>query len=123
MDHATSLLRRRRLRLRSTYAEAALWTYLRGRRVAGFKFRRQHPCGPFILDFFCARRRLAIELDGGQHYEPRARAYDHRRTAYLAAHRITVLRFPCDQILRNPASVLTVISFALGIEGGSSLDS
>src|SRR6187551_3269102 len=110
MDHATPLVRRRRLRLRSSIAEAALWTYLRGRRVAGFKFRRQHPCGPFILAFFCARRRLAIELD------PRARAGDHRRTAYLATHRITVLRFPCDQILRNPASVLTVTSFALGVE-------
>ena len=122
MDHATSVLRRRR-RLRSTIAEAALWSYLRGRRVAGFTFRRQYPCGPFILDFFCARRRLAIELDGSQHHEPRTRAHDHRRTAYLAAHRITVLRFPSDQILRNPASVLTVISFALGVEGGSSVDS
>jgi very-short-patch-repair endonuclease len=119
MDHATSLLRRRRLRLRSTIAEAALWSTLRGRRVAGFKFRRQYPCGPFILDFFCARRRLAIELDGGQHHDSRARAHDARRNAYLAAHGITVLRFPCDQILRNPASVLTVISFALGVESGS----
>ena len=123
MDKATSLLRRRRLRARSTYAEAALWSYLRGRRVAGFKFRRQYPCGPFIVDFFCAQRGLAIELDGGQHYDPRTRAYDHRRTAFLTSHGITVLRFPCDQILRNPASVLTVIAFALGGEGGSSLDS
>jgi very-short-patch-repair endonuclease len=123
MDSATSLSRRRRLRLRSTYAEAALWSYLRGRRVAGFKFRRRYSCGPFILAFFCARRRLGIELDRGQHHDPRARAHDHRRTAYLAAHRVTVLRFPCDQILPNPASVLTVICFALGVEGGSAFES
>src|SRR5688572_27880668 len=123
MDSAPSLLRRHRLRLRSTYAGAALWSYLRGRRIAGFKFRRQYRCGPFILAFFCARRRLAIELDRGQHHYPRARAHDDRRAAYLAAQRITVLRFPCDQVLRNPASVLTVISFALGIERGSSVES
>jgi very-short-patch-repair endonuclease len=123
MDSSTSLLRRRRLRLRSTLAQAALWSYLRGSRVAGFKFRRQHPFGPFILDFFCPKRRLAIELDGGQHHERRAIGSDHRRAALLAAHGITLLRFPCDRILRNPASVLTVIAFALGVEGGSSLDS
>jgi very-short-patch-repair endonuclease len=114
MDRSTSLLRRRRLRTRSTYAEAALWSYLRGRRIAGFKFCRRYPCGPFVVDFFCAQRRLAVELDG---------AHDHRRTAFLTAHGITVLCFPCDQILRNPASVLTVIAFALGSERGSSLDS
>jgi len=66
----TPLARRRQLRRSSTDAEAFLWYHLRSRRLAGFKFRRQHPYGPFILDFFCAERNLAIELDGGQHFEP-----------------------------------------------------
>jgi type I restriction enzyme M protein len=110
------LVRRRRLRRRATDAEAALWEALRGRQLAGFKFRRQHPCGPFILDFFCAEKQLAIELDGGQHYQPRAQAYDARRTDFLAARGITVLCFPCDQVLREMAGVLVAIAFALGAD-------
>jgi very-short-patch-repair endonuclease len=123
MDKLASLPRARRLRTRSTYAHAALWSYLRGRRIAGFRFRRQVACGPFVVDFFCAQRRLAVELDAGQRHQRRTRAHHHRRAAFLACHGITVLRFPCDQILRNPAAVLTVIAFALGGEGSSSLDS
>jgi very-short-patch-repair endonuclease len=76
---------RRRLRRRSTDAEAALWALLRARRFAEAKFRRQHPCGPFILDFYCVQRRLAIGLDGGQHFEPAGQAYDARRSRYLAS--------------------------------------
>jgi very-short-patch-repair endonuclease len=114
-----SLARRRRLRRDATLAEAALWSLLRGRRLGGFKFRRQHPCGPFILDFFCAQQRLAIELDGGQHFEPRVRAYDDWRSEFLAARRINVVRFRCDQVLRRTESVLVAIAFALGIDGPS----
>jgi very-short-patch-repair endonuclease len=114
-----SLVRRRQLRRRSTDAEVALWSQLRARRFAGFKFRRQHPCGPFILDFFCAKSRLAIELDGGQHFEPEAQAYDARRTRYLADRGITVLRFGADLIFREPHGVLTAIAVALGLDGPS----
>jgi len=121
MDKVTSLAHRRLLRRRSTYAEAALWSYLRGRRVAGFKFSRQHPCGPFILDFFCAEQRLAVELDPGPRSGRRAAARDDRRRAFLAARGITVLCFSCDRVLRAPASVLTVIAFALGVDAGSPL--
>ena len=109
----TLLARRRRLRRDSTDAEAALWRHLRGRRFAGFKFRRQHPCGTFILDFFCPERALAIELDGGQHYTPQTQAYDARRTAYLVSRGIRVLRFPSDVMLREPTSVLAVIAAAI----------
>jgi very-short-patch-repair endonuclease len=114
-----SLARRRHLRREATLAEAALWALLRGRRLGGFKFRRQHPCGPFILDFFCPERRFAIELDGGQHFEARARAYDDWRSEFLAARRITVVRFPCDQVLRRTEAVLVAIAFELGIDGPS----
>ena len=115
----TALARRRELRRNSTDAEAALWSHLRAHRFAGFKFRRQHSCGPFILDFFCTRRKLAIELDGGQHYEPEAQAYDARRTDYLARRGITVLRFATDLVFRETDGVLSAIADALGIDGPS----
>jgi very-short-patch-repair endonuclease len=111
----TPLARRRRLRRESTDAEAALWSHLRAHRFAGFKFRRQHSCGPFILDFFCAKRKLAIELDGGQHFEPAAQAYDARRTSYLASRGITVLRFGTDLLFRQTQGVLLAIAAALGL--------
>ena len=76
-----SLARRRALRRSPTDAEAALWCELRNRRLAGFKFRRQHACGPYILDFYCPEAALAIELDRGRHYEDVTSEYDERRTA------------------------------------------
>lgn len=102
------------MRREPTDAEAALWRLLRARGLAGFKFRRQYPAGPFILDFFCPARRLAIELDGGQHYQPRTQAYDDWRTQLLTAHGIRVLRFPNDVVLREPDSVVAAIEGALG---------
>jgi len=63
-----ALARRRALRRDGIDAEAVLWLYLRAKRFGGLKFRRQHPCGPYILDFYCPRALLAIELDGGQHF-------------------------------------------------------
>lgn len=65
------------------------------------------------MDFFCAERALAIELDGSQHYAPQAQAYDARRTAYLRDRGITVLRFPSDVMLREPHSVLVAIAAAV----------
>jgi very-short-patch-repair endonuclease len=115
-----SLARRRRLRREGTDAEAALWRFLRGRRLGGYKFRRQHPLGPFILDFFCSAQRLAVEIDGGQHFEPRLQSYDRRRTEYLASRGVTVIRFRCDRVLREMEAVLTAIAFALGNGDGPS---
>jgi very-short-patch-repair endonuclease len=112
-----SLVRRRSLRRDSTDAEAALWARLRTKRFLGFKFRRQHPCGPYILDFYCAGRLLAVELDGGQHFSPSAQSYDRRRTAFLVRHGITVLRFPTDLVFSELAAILDAIHLAL--TGGS----
>jgi len=112
---SVSVDRRRELRRNSTDAEAALWFALRAKRFSGFKFRRQHDCGPYILDFYCPALRLAIELDGGQHYEPEAHAYDERRTAYLGRRRIRVLRFPTDLIFKEREAVLEAIARALGV--------
>ena len=95
-----------------------MWFHLRAKRLAGFKFRRQPPCGPYILDFYCPDRRLAVELDGGQHFEPEAEAYDERRTMYLSARGINVLRFANDVVFREREAVLEEIARALG--GGPS---
>jgi very-short-patch-repair endonuclease len=91
-----------------------LWSHLRAKRLAGFKFRRQHPCGPYILDFYCASRQVAVELDGGQHFTPTARDYDRRRTAFVRRHGISVLRFQTDLVFRELVGVLETILRALG---------
>jgi very-short-patch-repair endonuclease len=113
------LARRRALRRNSTDVEAALWSQLRAKRFTGFKFRRQHPLGPYILDFYCPARRLAVELDGGQHFEPSAQAYDARRTAYLRDAGLEVLRFPNDVVFKELPAVLDAIGRALGGGGPS----
>ena len=57
----------RKLRLTPRDAEIRLWSRLRGKQLAGFRFRRQHPLGPYVVDFFCAEAKLIVEVDGGQH--------------------------------------------------------
>ena len=113
-----SLARRRSLRRTSTDAEATLWAHLRRKGLTGFKFRRQHPCGPYILDFYCSERRLVVELDGGQHFDKAAQSYDQRRTAFLVRQGIQVIRFPTDLVFREPIAVLEAILLALA--GGPS---
>jgi very-short-patch-repair endonuclease len=70
----------RKMRHEQTDAEKRLWWILRDRRLGEFKFRRQVPVGPYILDFYCHEGKLAVEADGGQHSEPQTASYDARRT-------------------------------------------
>lgn len=100
----------RSLRRRLTDAERVMWRLLRNRQIAGAKFRRQHPVKPYILDFYCAEIRLAVELDGGQHAES---SRDRARDAYLAEQGITVLRFWNNQVLRETEAALEVIYAAV----------
>ncbi len=93
-----------------TDAERRLWSLLRGRRLSGYKFRRQRPVGPFILDFACVEHRLVIEADGGQHADNRA---DQRRTEWLERQGWRVLRFWNNDILSNPNGAADVILRAL----------
>jgi very-short-patch-repair endonuclease len=95
----------RQLRKDQTDAEAKLWSILRSRQLAGFKFRRQYPLLGFILDFYCVREKLAVELDGGQHYDPEALAYDAERTRRLAEIGVTVIRYPDDEVLGSTDAV------------------
>jgi len=102
----TSKLRRdraRRLRRDQTDAEARLWDSLRGGRLEGWKWRRQVPVGPFIVDFLCPEAALVVELDGGIHAE-RA-ASDARRDAVLRSRGLRVLRFWNAQVVEDPERV------------------
>ena len=92
--------RARRLRRDSSDAEMRLWLAVKGRRVEGLKFRRQHPWGPYVLDFYCAEARLVIEVDGGQHAELTAER-DAIRTERLQHHGLMVLRFWNNEVLQN----------------------
>ena len=79
---------------------------MRSRRLANAKFRRQHPLEPYVLDFYCAEKKLVIEVDGSQHMESGA-ASDKVRSGYLKAEGIRVLRFDNLQVLRETDAVLT----------------
>lgn len=83
----------RAMRKEPTPTEKALWRLLRNRRLVGFKFRRQHPFGPYILDNYCARVKVVVELDGDSHATPEGQESDRERDAYLTANGILVLRF------------------------------
>ena len=97
----------RRLRRDSTDAERTLWSYVRDRRLDGWKFKRQVPVAGYIVDFLCADAHLIVELDGGQH-AVRAAA-DARRTEVLEAPGYLVLRFWNNDVLGNIDGVLEVI--------------
>jgi len=110
----------RELRRGQTPAEAKLWQHLRDRRFCGLKFRRQQPVGRYILDFYCAERRWAIELDGGQHTEPEALENDEQRSNWLTEQGITVTRFWNHEVLANRDAVFERLSSEakrLGDEG------
>jgi adenine-specific DNA-methyltransferase len=101
----------RSLRKQHTEAEHRLWIYLRGHRLAGLKFRRQHPIGPYFVDFYCAEARLVVEIDGSQHLDDVR--YDERRTCTIEAAGLRVLRFWNDDVLARTDDVLDAIVAAL----------
>ena len=99
------------LRTRETLVEDLLWEELRGRRLDGLKFRRQHPVGAFVVDFCCTECRLVIELDGEIHAEQQDR--DAERSAILAAAGYRVIRFPNQSIREDLPTVLAAIRLAV----------
>jgi very-short-patch-repair endonuclease len=89
----------RRLRKAMTRAEVALWKRLRGRGLEGLRFRRQHPMGPYVVDFYCPAARLAVELDGEVHQNERAVARDAERDSWLREQGVRVVRIPNQVVL------------------------
>ena len=102
-----SLHRARFLRKAMTDSERLLWRHLRNRQMVGFKFRRQYPVGPYIVDFVCLEKKLVIELDGGQHAF--SLMTDVKRTRYLETKGYRVMRFWNNQVLQETEAVLSVI--------------
>src|ERR1700693_3984865 len=92
-----------------TRAERKLWNVLRRDQLETLHFRRQHPIGPYVLDFYCPELRMAVELDGGQHGFGAARARDRRRTKWLGSKGITVLRFWNNDVIENLEGVWSEI--------------
>ena len=103
----------RELRKNSTEQELKIWKLLRNRQLSNYKFRRQYPIGPYIVDFICREKRLIIELDGGQHNENRNIMYDTERTKYLELRGYKVIRFWNNDIDNNIEGVYKSIQYYL----------
>ena len=101
----------RGLRRNMTAVERQLWSMLR-RNQTGLRFRRQHPIGPYVLDFYCPSARLCVEVDGPTHEELEGIERDLARDAWLAARGIRVLRFTVAEVHERPAAVMATIAQA-----------
>lgn len=101
------LMDARELRRRSSVPERLLWRELKSRRAFGLKFRRQHPIGPYVADFFCAALGLVVEVDGSCH-EGR-RAQDAARDAFMRERGIEVVRFTASEVTRDVKRVVEEI--------------
>ena len=96
----------RALRKNMTDAERLLWTRIRRKQLKGYQFYRQRTIGNYIVDFYCPRRRLIIEVDGGQHYGRGGMAKDKERDAYLKIAGLGIRRFSDREVFGNLNGVL-----------------
>ena len=103
--------RARELRRDMTLAERKLWGVIRDRQLDGFRFRRQHPIGPYIADFACVEAGLIVEVDGGQHMGAET---DRARDAFLREKGFHVLRFWNNEVMANLEGVRALILSGLG---------
>ena len=105
-----ALSRARTMRKHLTHAEAILWTRLRGRQHAGWRFRKQHPIGPYIADFVCIPARLVIEIAGETHGSAEQVRHDERRDAYLQERGWRVFRVTNADVYQRLDTVLEEIA-------------
>lgn len=109
--------KRKYLRNNMTKAEIKLWSKLKGRQLLDYKFRRQHGIGDYIVDFFCPKLKLALEIDGESHYTAKGKVHDKKRSTYFNKLGISVQRFTNSQIKQNLNGVLKeIIAFAQSLE-------
>jgi very-short-patch-repair endonuclease len=101
--------RSRALRRDQTEAERRLWSKLRNRQLAGCKFVRQEPVGPYFVDLLCREHRLIVEVDGATHSTDEEKAYDARRTAFLEREGYKVVRFTNAEVYENMDGVLETL--------------
>jgi very-short-patch-repair endonuclease len=108
--------RARKLRRGDTLAEARLWQAIRAHKLGGWKWKRQIPRGPFIVDFLCSEAMLIVEVDGATHSSDEEMAYDLRRTQFLEGEGLTVLRVTNRGVFESLPSLCDVILAACGGE-------
>lgn len=111
-----SVRQAQRFRKNPTEAEKRLWSRLRNRSVVNLKFRRQHPLGNRIVDFFCAEANIAIELDGSGHLTDRGQKSDLYGELELYEKGVRILRFYNNEVLHNLNGVLNAIIYAVAPE-------
>ena len=99
----------RQLRVNMTDAERCLWTKIRMKQLKGYQFYRQKPIGDYIVDFFCPRAKLVIEVDGSRHYSDETTEYDRIRGEYLTSLGLRVLRFTNNEVMKNIKGVIESI--------------
>nr|WP_294334332.1 DUF559 domain-containing protein [uncultured Sphingomonas sp.] len=109
--------RAREMRKSPTEAERRLWSLLRAKRLAGWKWKRQQKLGRYIVDFVCLEARIIVEADGSQHI---GSDYDTTRDAWIKAQGFTILRFYNNDILADTDAVATAILSALNAAAGAS---
>ena len=100
---------RRKLRKNMTAAEVALWVMIKNKQINGERFLRQYSVSYYVLDFYCPKYKLAIELDGAGHFTDEGSEYDARRTEYLNSVGIRVIRFENLEVFNYPGQVLEEI--------------
>jgi very-short-patch-repair endonuclease len=103
----------REMRRAPTRSENRLWSWLRDRRFDGYKFKRQFPIGRYVLDFYCAELKLAIEVDGQQHSANWMVDYEYERTNALRERGIEVLRIPNELLIRDGKMTEQLIRWAI----------
>ncbi len=109
--------RRRELRRSAPRAELILWTYLKNKRINGYKFRRQYSIGGYVVDFYCPNLRLAIEVDGPSHFiNSGVKEYDHERQRFIESLAIKVLHITNTDIYENIDGVMNMLYSATSKE-------
>ncbi|MBM2817075.1 MAG: hypothetical protein HW421_3837 [Ignavibacteria bacterium] len=99
----------RRLRKNLTKAEVVLWLKLKNKQLNGLQFYRQKPIGNYIVDFYCSKAKLVLELDGGQHYSDEGKSLDEVRNKFLDSVGLKVLRFSNNDVMNNIEGVIKKI--------------
>jgi very-short-patch-repair endonuclease len=114
------------LRRNMTLAEKIIWRKLRNKNLLDARFRRQHPINIFIVDFYCHKLKLVIEIDGEIHFDKKAKKYDSGRTGELEKMGLRVIRFTNDQVLYKLDSVISeifeVITELAPLQGGRGVE-
>ena len=111
--HHKNLAKKRALRSEMTRAERKLWFCLRGKQLAGLKFRRQHGIGPYIVDFYCPEKLIVVEVDGDIHGEHEQISRDSKREEFLKDLGLKIVRYSNSEVLNNVEGVVEDLSIHL----------